>query len=62
MGPTALLSLRRKGVLRILSPLKSIVLGRVWTREPWSSGKHANHYTLVHIHRVLIVILLYEKT
>jgi hypothetical protein len=25
----------KEGVLRILSPLKSIVLGRVWTREPW---------------------------
>jgi hypothetical protein len=25
----------KKGVLRILSPLKSIVLGRVWNREPW---------------------------
>jgi hypothetical protein len=25
----------KKGVLRILSPLKSIVLGRVLTREPW---------------------------
>jgi hypothetical protein len=25
----------KEGVLRILSSLKSIVLGRVWTREPW---------------------------
>jgi hypothetical protein len=25
----------KEGVLRILSPLKSIDLGRVWTREPW---------------------------
>jgi hypothetical protein len=25
----------KEGVLRLLSPLKSIVLGRVWTREPW---------------------------
>jgi hypothetical protein len=25
----------KEGALRILSPLKSIVLGRVWTREPW---------------------------
>jgi hypothetical protein len=25
----------KEGKLRILSPLKSIVLGRVWTREPW---------------------------
>jgi hypothetical protein len=25
----------KEGVLRILSPLKSIVLGRVWNREPW---------------------------
>jgi hypothetical protein len=35
----------KEGVLRILSPLKSIVLGRVWTRDVGSSGKHANHYT-----------------
>jgi hypothetical protein len=25
----------KEGVLRILSPLKSIILGRVWTRESW---------------------------
>jgi hypothetical protein len=25
----------KRGVLRILSTLKSIVLGRVWIREPW---------------------------
>jgi hypothetical protein len=25
----------KEGVLRILPPLKSIILGRVWTREPW---------------------------
>jgi hypothetical protein len=32
-GPTT--SPPKEGVLRILSPLKSIVLARVWTREPW---------------------------
>jgi hypothetical protein len=34
----------KEGVLWILSPLKSIVLGRVWTCDLGSSGKHANHY------------------
>jgi hypothetical protein len=33
----------KEGVLRILSPLKSIVLGRVWTRDLGSSGKPTNH-------------------
>jgi hypothetical protein len=37
----------KEGVLRLLSPLKSIVLYRVWTRDLGSSGKHANHYTTV---------------
>jgi hypothetical protein len=31
----------KESVLRILSPLKLIVLGRVWTRDLGSSGKHA---------------------
>jgi hypothetical protein len=40
MGPMALLlygftSPPKEGVLRILSPLKSIDLGRILTREPW---------------------------
>jgi hypothetical protein len=29
----------KEGALRILSPLKSIVLSRVWTREPWVQWK-----------------------
>jgi hypothetical protein len=28
----------KEGVLRILTPLKSIVLGRFWNREPWVLG------------------------
>jgi hypothetical protein len=35
----------KEDVLQILPPLKSIVLGRVWTRDLGSGGKHANHYT-----------------
>jgi hypothetical protein len=35
----------KEGVLRILPPLKPIVLGRVWTHDLGSSGKHANNYT-----------------
>jgi hypothetical protein len=34
-GPDGLASPPKESVLRILSPLKSIVLGRVWTRDPW---------------------------
>jgi hypothetical protein len=35
----------KEGVLRIFIALKIHCLGRVWTRHPWCSGKHANHYT-----------------
>jgi hypothetical protein len=34
-GTDGFTSRPKEGVLRILSPLKSIVLGRVLTREPW---------------------------
>jgi hypothetical protein len=34
-GTDSFTSPPKEGVLRILSPLKSIDLGRVWTREPW---------------------------
>jgi hypothetical protein len=34
-GTNGFTSPPKEGVLRILSPLKSIVLGRVWIREPW---------------------------
>jgi hypothetical protein len=34
-GTNGFTSPLKEGMLRILSPLKYIVLGRVWTRKPW---------------------------
>jgi hypothetical protein len=44
MGFLTLLPLQRKVFCRFLSPWNIRRFGRVWTREPWSSGNHANRY------------------
>jgi hypothetical protein len=55
------LSPPKEGVLRILSPLKSIVPGRVWTRDLGSSGKHANHYTTESNWKLPVIWIYYKK-
>jgi hypothetical protein len=45
MGPSRFTSHPKEGVLRILSPLKSIASAVFETATAGSSGEHTNHYT-----------------
>jgi hypothetical protein len=51
-GTDGFTSRPKEGVLRILSPLKSILLGRVWTREPWVQWQARNYLVIL-----LIIII-----